>query len=332
MVEVMSQFNNTGAVTENSKMLFGEYLWDWYEKKKKSISPQTQKLYEVIIRVHVAPKLGDIPLNKLTAFHIESFTQHLIDDKGLKPESIRRIISVINTSLNAAERLDLVTKNVARAVEKPKIPHRELKVWEPEYVAEFLEKIKGMTRYYAAIYLAIMTGMRQGEILGLRWSDIDFETGVLRIQQTLTHNGKKLVAGAKTTGSVRSITLSPETLKVLKEHRQMIVQERVALGSEYKNHDLVNPTSLGTPVSGRGILKVWNRLMRETKAPRVTFHDLRHTHASLLLKQGVHIKIVSERLGHSSVAITLDRYSHLMPNMQGEAAKGLDNLLFGTRK
>lgn len=331
MIEVMDEFNKNGKYNEPSKMLFGEYINSWFDKKKKSVGEQTQILYESIIRVHIVPALGEVPLSKLTAFHIENFIDQLTKS-GFAAETVRRIYSVINTSLNAAARLDLVVKNVAAKIEKPKVVRKELKVWEPEYVAEFLEKIKGRSRYYIAIYLAVMTGMRQGEILGLRWSDVDLDAGIVRIQQTLRHDGKKLMPGAKTSKSVRSVAISPETARELREHRVFITQERLKLGDRYQKNDLVVCSSLGTPVSGRGIMKVWNRLLAENNAPVITFHDLRHTHASLLLKQGVHIKVVSERLGHSTVSITLDRYSHLLPNMQEEAAKGLDSLLFSNRK
>lgn len=332
MTEVQNEFNRKGSYAEPSKMLFADYIQQWFEKKKNSISEQTVTLYESIIRVHIIPALGELPISKITGLHIESFLFKLLAD-GFAPETVRRIHSVINTSLNAAERLELVTRNVAAKVEKPKVIRKDLLVWEPDYVADFLEKIKGRSRFSIAIFLAVMTGMRQGEILGLRWSDVDLENGTIQIQQTLRHDGKKLMSGAKTAGSIRSIAISQSTIEELKEHRKMILSERVRLGEDYQNNDLVVCSEKGTPAFSTGIMKVWNKLLEETNAPRITFHDLRHTHASLLLKQGVHIKVVSERLGHSSVTITLDRYSHLLPNMQQEAAEGLDNLLFnGTKR
>lgn len=331
MVEVQNDFNRKGRYAEPSKMLYADYLKEWFEKKKSGVGEQTAILYESIIRVHITPALGAISLSKLTGFHIESFLDGLTKG-GLSAETVRRIHSVINTSLNAAERLDLVPKNVAAKVEKPKVKRKDLVVWEPAFVSAFLANTKGRSRFYIAIYLAVMTGMRQGEILGLRWSDVDLDNGTVQIQQTLRHDGKKLMSGAKTAGSIRSIAISQSTIEELKEHRKMILAERVKLGSDYQNNDLVVCSEKGTPAFSTGIMKVWNKLLIENKAPVITFHDLRHTHASLLLKQGVHIKVVSERLGHSSVTITLDRYSHLLPNMQQEAADGLDDMLFNGRK
>jgi integrase len=147
------------------------------------------------------------------------------------------------------------------------------------------------------------------------------------IQQTISHDGKELRPQAKTKTSIRSVAISPETIAALKKHRNLIEQEKTFLGSEYKDHDLVICTSLGTPVIPRHINKVWDHFHAKIDVPKITFHDLRHTHASLLLKQGTHPKIVSERLGHSSIQMTLDTYTHLLPNMQEAAASGLDQML-----
>jgi integrase len=324
MIEAMAAYQK-GEYVEPSKMLYQDYMQDWL-KTKRNLGEQTLELYDSYLRTHIIPALGHIPLAKLTAHDIELFLDSL-HEKGLAPATIKRIFSVVNASLNAAANKDLITKNVANKVEKPKVKqHRELVIWEPSFVNEFLQKTRYASRYWIAVYLAIMTGMRQGEILGLRWSDIDFEKRYLTIQQTVNRH-REIKPGAKTKRSVRSVALSPETVEVLKEHRQLIVQERIALGPEYQNNDLVVCTKFGGPVTQRAIQKVWTSFLEKTGAPKITFHDLRHTHASLLIKQGVHIKVISERLGHSSVAITMDLYGHLMPNMQEDAAAGLDSII-----
>lgn len=314
-----------GQYVEPSKMRFQDYLQEWIGTKR-NLGEQTLELYDSYMRTHIIPTLGHIPLAKLTALDIEKFLGTLYE-KGLAAATAKRIFSVVNAALNSAVAKDLIAKNVASKVEKPQVARRrELVVWDPAFVSEFLEKTRYASRYWIAVYLAIMTGMRQGEILGLRWSDIDFEKRNLTIQQTVNRH-RKIKQGAKTKLSMRSVALSPETIEVLKEHRQLIVQERVALGPEYQNNDLVVCTQFGGPVTQRAIQKVWTRFLKKTGAPKITFHDLRHTHASLLIKQGVHIKVISERLGHSSVTITMDTYGHLMPNMQEDAAAGLDALI-----
>ncbi|MDC0763515.1 tyrosine-type recombinase/integrase [Brevibacillus sp. AG] len=324
MVEAQAALQK-GEYIEPSKKMFQDYLNEWI-KTKRNLGEQTLELYESYLRTHIIPILGQIPILKLTAHDIEMFLNSL-HDKGLSASTVKRIFSVVNASLNSAELKGIVAKNVANRVEKPQASsRRQLVVWEPEFVSDFLEKTRYASRYWIAVYLAVMTGMRQGEILGLRWSDIDFENRNLTIQQTVNRH-REIKDGAKTKKSVRSVALSPETIEVLKEHRKLIVQERVELGPEYQNNDLVVCTQFGGPTTQRAIQKVWPSFLKKTGAPKITFHDLRHTHASLLIKQGVHIKVISERLGHSSITITMDKYGHLMPNMQAEAADGLDSLL-----
>lgn len=324
MVEAQAAYQK-GEYVEPSKMLFRDYMQDWI-KTKRNLNKTTFELYDSYLRTHILPKLGHIPLSKLTALDIELFLDSL-QNKELAASSVKRIFSIVHAALNAAVAKDLVVKNVANKVEKPQVTRRrELVVWDPDFVSEFLEKTKYASRHWIAVYLAVMTGMRQGEILGLRWSDIDFEKRNLTIQQTVNRH-REIVTGAKTKKSVRSVAISPETVEALKEHRKMIMEERVALGPAYQNNDLVVCTHFGGPVTQRAIQKVWTSFLKKTGAPKITFHDLRHTHASLLIKQGVHIKVISERLGHSSVSITMDTYGHLMPNMQEDAAAGLDAII-----
>ncbi|GFN32064.1 site-specific integrase [Paenibacillus xylaniclasticus] len=147
-----------------------------------------------------------------------------------------------------------------------------------------------------------------------------------------SHDGKTLNAGAKTAGSIRNVAIDPETVEALKKHRRMVIKEKMALGSQYKDMDLVVCTSLGTPVSPCNLNRTYKRIIERYELPDITFHDLRHTHASLMLRQNIHPKVVSERLGHSKIQITLDTYSHLMPNMQQDAANEIGNLLFNSNK
>lgn len=314
-----------GEYVEPSKKSCGEYFQEWLATRR-NLSEETIDLYDSYFRTHINPTIGHIPLSKITAHDIEVFLNTLYE-KGLAASTVKRIFSAVNASLNAAERKGIVTKNVADKVEKPQVKkRRELVVWEPAFVSEFLKSTREASRYWIAAYLAIMTGMRQGEILGLRWSDIDFEKRNITIQQTVTRK-RKIKPGAKNKSSVRSIAISPETAEALREHRKLIDQERGKYKQNYRENDLVVCTRFGGPATQRVIQKMWNSLLKKTGAPKITFHDLRHTHASLLIKQGVHIKVISERLGHASVSITMDTYGHLMQNMQEDAATGLDAII-----
>jgi integrase len=169
--------------------------------------------------------------------------------------------------------------------------------------------------------------MRRGEILGLRWKDVDLDKGMLSVRQTLSKDGKQFLNGAKTASSIRSIKLSEETMAVLRKQKARMAKEKLQSGSEYSNFDLVVSTSKGTPMNPENVKRTFERLVKEADVPRIRFHDLRHTHATMLLSQGIHAKVVSERLGHSNIKMTLDTYSHVLPNMQEEAANQIDVLL-----
>ncbi|WP_314591412.1 site-specific integrase [Paenibacillus terrigena] len=314
-----------GEFVKGKKISVAEYMNSWLDNKQ-DLNTVTRELYESYLRIHIIPDLGHHPIDKLCSMDIQNFIS-VLRGKGLAENTVKRIFSVINTALNQAFRMELVRRNVARVVSKPKGERRELKVWDLETINRFLEATHDGSRYSIAMYLALMTGMRQGELLGLRWADIDFDNKTIHVQQSLARDGKTINHTLKSKKSIRSVAISTETVARLKEQRKLIVMEMVKEGEEYQKNDLVICSSKGTPASTRSIMKVWNKFIERLELPRITFHDLRHTHASLLLQQGVHPKIVSERLGHSSVVITLDTYSHLLPNLQADAADGLDLLI-----
>ncbi|PGW18767.1 integrase [Bacillus cereus] len=172
--------------------------------------------------------------------------------------------------------------------------------------------------------------MRQGEILGLRWRDVDFETGCIRITQTLSSDGKEILPYTKTKSGSRKVDLPEETIIQLKKQRKLIEAEKLEVGSEvYNNLDLVVCTELGTPTNKINIRRSFNSIIKKAEIPKIRFHDMHHTHATLLLLQGVNPKIVSERLGYADVRITLDTYSHLLPSMQKDTAIKFGKMLFG---
>jgi integrase len=316
-----------GIYVEPSKLLFSDYFKEWLTNKHHSISPQTAEMYAAHGKNHILPSLGNIPFSKLTALHIQRFITQLIN-KGLSNSTVDRIYSIVNSCLNNAVKKDLIHKNVAAQVDKPKVTHKEMKVWDEQEVRKFLKIARNEeSRLYIAFHLALLTGMRQGEILGLRWYDVDFDNSNVIVRQTLSHNGKTLKSGGKSKNSVRSIAIDGTTLNELKKHQRFINQEKMQLGEQYEDNDLVVCTSKGTLMSPRNLNRTWYRLLDKSELPKIRFHDLRHSHASLLMKLDQHPKIVQERLGHSSIRITLDTYSHIMPNMQHDAAQKLGSMI-----
>jgi integrase len=317
-----------GNYVQSTKMKYGEYMNEWFAIKQSELSRMTITNHLININHHIIPLIGEVQLSELKVHHIEKFLTKL-REKGLAESTIKKILGLVTSSLISAVKKDLILKNVALYVDnKPKIKRSKVEVWDDIEVKHFLKFIlESKNRYYTALHLAIFTGMRQGEILGLRWHDVDLIRKKISVNQTLEHDGKEF-GTPKTESSIRPITIDDNTVKVLENHRSFLLAEKDANPTMYVDLDLVNCTKIGTPCKPRDLDKVWNRLQFQSGLKRIKFHALRHTHASLLLMINEHPKVVSERLGHSSIQITLDLYSHVSPNMQESAARGLGKLLF----
>lgn len=319
-----------GAYIDPSKILFGEYITNWLENKN-DISPETRYTNEGHLKNHVIPELGKIPLQKINVLHIENFLKTLRNKKNSKGETlsqgtIKKIFNLIQTSFLSAEKKELISKNPFSLLDKgskPKDSKQKINYWTVDEVKHFLSVLEHRQR--ALFILAIHTGMRRGEILGLRWKDIDFENRQIRISKSLKPR-QGLKEGVKTQSGHRSITISPMVVSELKKHRTMLAKEKLAC-ENYQDNDLVICQKNGNPVNLGNFTQFWKRVIAKTGMRYIRFHDLRHTCASLLLSAGVHPKIVQELLGHSSIKITLDKYSHMMPNLQENAALALEKML-----
>lgn len=318
-----------GTYIQPNKILYKEYLLERFlEDKMTKVKKQTLNTYRWIVEKHIIPAIGDVELTKLNPMIIQGLYNKLTKEKVLSDENIQKVHTLINDSLKKAERWGLISRNPAALVDRPKAVKKEITVWNVEEVRQFLKYAKKSGRYYIAFLLASTTGMRQGEILGLRWKDVDFENGCVRITQTLSSDGKDLLPYTKTKSGSRTIDLPEETVTALKKHWLFIRGEREKNRS-YKNLDLVVCTEFGTPTHKSNIRRVFKSIIKKADIPKIRFHDMRHTHATLLLLQGVNPKIVSERLGHADVRITLDTYSHLLPSMQKDTAIKFGEMLFG---
>jgi len=224
---------------------------------------------------------------------------------------------------------NLMGRNVCDLVDAPRVPKQELQVLDVEQAQQFLEAAKSDP--LEALYIAALTtGMREGELLALKWKDIDFQQGTIQVKRTIARvrgQGFKVLE-PKTPKSRRSIHLAPMTLEALKHHRIRQRQQRLIAGAAWEEHDWVFCNSLGKPMErGNMVKRSFRRVLTRAGLPQIRFHDLRHSCATLLLSMGVHPKIVQERLGHSQIAVTLDTYSHVLPSLQEEASHRLDTLL-----
>ncbi|MGH4049751.1 MAG: tyrosine-type recombinase/integrase [Clostridium sp.] len=320
-------------VSEN--MLFKDYLEKWVnEYCINNLTPKTIKTYNQLIETYIAPKLGNIKIDKLKPLDLQSFYNYLQNDLNLSGTTALHCHEVINVSLKHAVQWQMLNRNIATSVQRPKKAKKEMLVLTAEQTNMLLERLKNLS-LYIPVLLAVTTGLRRGEILGLTWKNVDLDGGVIYVVNQLQKiDGVFKLVPTKTAGSKRKIALLPYTIPILRNLRKLQIEHKLLLGSEYNKLNLVYPQVNGTPYDpdyiSRHFLRTMDVISAELEIPKIRFHDLRHTHATLLLSRNVNPKIVSERLGHCGISITLDTYSHVLPDMQKEAADTLNNLFIST--
>lgn len=321
---------NRGTYVEPTNETFGKYLSDWLSHKEKRVAYSTYRHYKSYIENHIDPALGHIKIQDLRPMMLQNFYDSLLDDGKLSRRSIHHIHRIITNCLNFGVKMGEIQTNIASAVEPVKVAKNEQQYWNVDEVNKFLESSRGHI-HFIAFYLAIFSGMRQGEILGLKWDSIDFDNKMIFVQRAIkrSENGGEL-KDLKNSSSYRSITMSEGLILELKKHKSKQNKIKLRVGEDYDDKGFVVATKTGTFVLPTNLSRAFRLIRNKLKIKQIRFHDLRHTHASLLFSQNVHPKIVQERLGHSSIEITLDTYSHMLPNMQETAAQKLDEM-FGEK-
>ncbi len=307
----------------------GQFLSAWLETARPTVRPRTIGRYEELVRLHAVPTLGAVKLARLNAQDLQGLYAEKLQE-GLSPTSVLQLHRVLHRAFKQAVRWGLVATNVTEAVDPPRKEHTEYRTLNPEEARHFLAVASG-DRFEALYVLALSTGLRQGELLALRWRDIDLEGRSLHVVVTLQRTGKGLTFSDPKTGkSRRRVTLTGAAIDALRRHRIAQVQERLKAGPLWEENDLVFPNEIGGPMDAGNLLyRSFKPLLKRSGLPRIRFHDLRHSAATLLLSKGIHPKIVSEMLGHSQIGITMDLYSHVLPNMQLEASAAMDAILQG---
>lgn len=313
---------HAGTYVEASTMPLSQYLEAWLNRIEANVRPATHDRYRRIVERQIVPALGMIQLGKLTSTHVQDFYAERLAS-GLSPTTVALYHGVLRRALNDAVKRQEALRNVCDSVTAPRPNSPEMTTWTATDVRAFLQASAGDS--LAALWrLALMTGMRRGELLALRWQDVNLDTGMLSVRRTISRGKTGIIFGEpKTARGKRRIELDAGCVEALKLHRKQQVQTRLAIGPAWEETDLVFERGNGEVLHPNVLLKRFEALRIDAGVPRIRFHDLRHTAATLMLENGAHPKIVQERLGHSDISMTLNRYSHVMPGMQRDVADRL---------
>lgn len=348
-----------GNFVDTKNLTFGEFLDRWLSTHVIiTVRPSTYEWYKMIVEKHIKPNLGGVLMSKLSPLHLQQYYMDMLKKgrlpkkkpaspiegetasapeeplKGLSANMVRGHHRTIHKALEVAVRWGLAAKNISDNVDPPRSERKEFKTLNEEEIDKFLESAE-TSRNYVLYLAAISTGLRLGELLGLRWSDVDQKNGAIYVRQALKRSGKEpSFAAPKTKRGTRQVVMTATLAEELKSHKARQNAERLQAGEFWakdefeKDYDLVFADHLGAPLRRDWISKEeFKRILKKSKIDDMRFHDLRHSCATILLKEGIHPKIVSEMLGHSTIGITMDTYSHVIPSLQKEAAQKMDTIV-----
>ncbi|MCP1931804.1 tyrosine-type recombinase/integrase [Bradyrhizobium elkanii] len=322
-----------GTYQEPNKVTLGDFLSRWTDHIKSQVSPKSHERYAGIVNQNIKPLLGAVLITKLKPNQIsEAYTKALSggrkDDKegGLAPRTVGHMHRVLKQALGQAVRWELIPRNPADAVDPPKVDWKPMQTYDLPQTAELIEAVRGTPIFIPAL-LAVLCGLRRGEICALRWRNVDLNAGQISVVESLEQTKAGLRFKSPKSGKGRTVALSETVVAELRAYRAQRAQESLKLGIGLPDDALVIAHADGSIVQPIYVSQQWARLIAKTSLARLRFHDLRHAHATHLLANGVHPKVASERLGHSKVGITLDLYSHVIPGMQEDAAATVDAAL-----
>jgi len=315
-----------GVLSTGPDQTLATYLIYWLETVHKPlIRVRTYEQYLSSINHHIIPRLGKIMLRKLTVQHIRAFYAGKLDER-LAPRTVIQMHMILHKALGDAMRDGLIQRNVVSLVKRPAAAKYEAQILTVEQARKLLDFTKGH-RIEAVLVLALTTGVRRGELLGLHWDDVDFEHKIMYIRRSLSRaKGRGAFEGeTKSKTSRRRIMLSSVAVDALKEHKLRQEIARLEAGEKWEEQGLVFCGSSGQFLGPETVAKLFHRILSDLGFPYMRFHDLRHSAATILLTRGVHPKVVQEILGHSSISVTMDTYSHVLPSIHGDAADGMDD-------
>jgi integrase len=324
---------NGGLYIEPTKITVGQFLDRWLEHIKPLVSPGTHERYGELVAKNLKPLLGAVLVTKLRPMQIsEAYAKALSSGRrdgggGLAPSTVRYLHVILKASMRQAVRWQVLVRNPVDAIDPPKIERSAMTTYDLAQTADLIDATRG-TRMTITVILAVLCGLRRGEIAALRWRNVNLSAAQLAV----TESAEQTTAGIRykrpKNGKGRTVALSARVVNELRSHRVQQAQELLKLGVPLTDDAFVVAQADGSPLQPRTITHQWHQLLATNKAlPRIRFHDLRHAHATHMLASGVHPKIASERVGHSKVGITMDLYSHVIPGMQEDAAARVDRAL-----
>ena len=320
MAATITEINRSAHVLP-SKLTIGDLLTDWLETTRYRVRPATLEGYDATIRNHLLPELGAMRVQDLTPIELQRFYNRKLA-AGASARTIQLAHQRLSQALATGVKQGLIARNVADLVDPPRVPAASRTVWTAQECRTFIQASRSH-RLDPFWMLAISTGLRRGQLLGLRWQDIDFEQSKLSVHQSVgVLAGAPTISAPKTAKSRRDVLLPATVTQALHDHL-----DRAQLKTDRQPAELVFSTSLGGPIHPNNLSRSFNAIIQSAGLPRIRFHDLRHTHATLLLAANQPVHAVSERLGHARSSITLDVYAHVIPGMQQDAVAALDRLL-----
>ncbi len=318
-----------GTLMTGPRQTVANFLTHWLEEThKRNIRLHTYQNYQDLLRLHILPVIGHHQLQKLSPQHLETLYAKKLDE-GLSEGVVQIMHAMLHKALDTAVLWNILPFNVCDKVTAPRQKRHEMQTLTPEQAQQFL-KAAQEHRLKALFVLALATGMRKGEIAGLKWQDINMTYGTLHVRRTISYVNKIgiIESEPKTEQGRRSIVLPAFAMEALKEHRLLQLEERLRAGELWQDHDLVFSTATGDYINPTStLLKIFKTILKKAGLPDMRFHDLRHSAATLLLSMGVHAKVIQELLGHSQISITMNIYGHVLPSMQQDAMEKMNSLL-----
>ena len=321
-----------GVLPSDDRMRLGQYLDQWLEYSvKPSVRAITHESYSQLVRLHLKPGLGPIPISKLSPSDVREFMNTKLKS-GLSPRTVLYCRAVLRRALRQAVSDGTISRNAAALADPPHYKKSDVKIFTEEQATTFIQAIEN-DRLKALYLLTLCLGLRRGEALGLKWAALDIENSTLHVRDALQRIGGKLqLVELKTKKSRRTLQIPNILLPVLKTHRVRQLEERIKMGEKWHETGFVFTTPIGTPLEPRNVLRHYHAALKTAKLPRMRFHDLRHSCASILLAQGIPLRTVMEVLGHSSIRVTGDVYGHVAARLMSEAAAAMDTALSPKRK